>query len=344
MVAGNRRAACSWCSRSSVARQQQVGARGQRPDEQRARPALRRRRRAAPRSGSSRAGRASVEQRRRGHEHHGGRRRGARRARTECTRPSASSAQATVRPPSSAGRALSGCPSTGGQLASTGRRRPASGRPAGRRRTGRRQHAGDDGGRRRAQPAAVRDRVAADAAAAPARGHAERGSSAARIARTTRCASSRGTSPAPSPSTPTSRPRAAGRRPRARRAGPSASPSASKPGPRLALVAGTRTRDGVGPDGSVAPRSASSPSAPAAASGVDRHRVDRTSAPPASSAHSRVLEAVAGDGADDASAGRQPARLGGSQQPGDARRRRRLDEHALACGRAAGTRRGSARR
>jgi len=67
-----------------------------------------------------------------------------------------------------------------------------------------------------------------------------RRSNAARRDLTTRCVSSQGTDPAPSPSTVTSSPDPVTSTVTSSRSS-SASPNASKPGPRLALVAGGRT-------------------------------------------------------------------------------------------------------
>ena len=125
---------------------------------------------------------------------------------------------------------------------------------------------------------------------------------------------------------------------------PRAQAEASKPGPRLALVAGTRTSTRVaGAQLAGRSRQPSRPSGRRDADGVDRH-AHRLDLGPASRAQGplRVLQAVAGDRADDASApGRARRPRCALSSPATHAAERRLDEDALACGPAAGRRRGS---
>ena len=173
------------------------------------------------------------------------------RSRTACAARSPA-IQAMVRPPNRQGATLSGCPSS--SLASGSTSLGSTLAPGQR---ARRQHAGHDRGRRRAEAAPVRypvhaaqreARRLADAQVVerdPHRAHHQvlfpgvrdvGGALAGHLDRHARTAS-----PAPRP----------------RRAGSSASPSASKPGPRFALVAGTRTSTG-----SLSPPHATSPHRP----------------------------------------------------------------------------------
>src|SRR3569833_3649634 len=104
-----------------------------------------------------------------------------------------------------------------------------------------------------------------------------------------------------------------------------ASPSASKPGPRFALVAVTRTLTTYVKE---APSPARSRELQRGGGGVGVHR-DRERRRRAGDRPVRVLQAVAGDRADDELPGPDEILVAGLQQAGDARRRRGLDEDAL---------------
>src|SRR5579862_5199965 len=141
----------------------------------------------------------------------------------------------------------------------------------------------------------------------------------ARAARYARCDGSRGSAMAPSPSISIRGSGAASSatelwRRRAR-------PSASNPGPRFAVVAGTRTRiTGRLPD---AHRLADD-----ALDGLDRRR--HRFGPAFRAEHRlRIFEAVAGEDARDRGAFAQPALARPPEHAGDRRRGRRLDEDAF---------------
>ena len=143
-----------------------------------------------------------------------------------------------MKPPSRQAATLSGWPSIsrghGEQLG------PVSRAVAGERRRG--QHRRHDRGGRGAEPTAVRDVVGA-AQRQPGWARAPNRSKAARSVRTTRCEASRAARPAPSPVTSHRQARRVGVHPRPspRRTGRAPARGQSKPGPRFALVAGTRT-------------------------------------------------------------------------------------------------------
>src|SRR3954452_1708255 len=103
----------------------------------------------------------------------------------------------------------------------------------------------------------------------------------------------------------------------------------SKPGPRLALLAGTRTST-ERPAGTRVTRSALEPKRLRRREGVDRH-ASRHHLAAVSGAQRPlgVLEAVAGDGADDAGAGRHETSGVAREQAGDRRCGARLDEDPL---------------
>src|SRR5689334_19889038 len=103
----------------------------------------------------------------------------------------------------------------------------------------------------------------------------------------------------------------------------------SKPGPRFALLAGTRTST-ERPGGTCFTRSALEPERLGGREGVDRHPGGHDLSPVGRAQRPlRVLEAVTGDGADDAGAGRHEAGLVAREQARDRRRRTGLDEDAL---------------
>src|SRR5450759_1844959 len=147
-----------------------------------------------------------------------------------------------------------------------------------------------------------------------------------------RFSSSRGTSPAPSPSTSIRRPGSAVTVTTHSSQIPSASPMESNPGPMLALLAGTRTRT----DDPLAKltRLATFFSPPARArwpgEGVDRHP-SRDDLDPLCVLQRprRVLEPMTGHRADDAHARRDQTCGMRGERPGDAGGRCRLDEDAL---------------
>ncbi|SQD96030.1 hypothetical protein FMEAI12_3430010 [Parafrankia sp. Ea1.12] len=231
-----------WCIRSSVAvsssreRSSPAPAAGSAPDSASASSAARPMFTAASACGTcfGRAPRAcSVDWRRDGTNTTG---RSSPSGATRRDRGTSPSYQATVRPPSRAAATLSGCPS----IALATRSRPAapSGPPA------------------RASAAVTPATIAAadeprprpcgirftQRSASPGCAHSS-SSKVARIARTTRCASSAGT--ASGPTTSMESPDGVSRTDTSSYS-PSARPSASKPGPRLALVAGTRRRTAPG--------------------------------------------------------------------------------------------------
>src|SRR5690348_5105646 len=103
----------------------------------------------------------------------------------------------------------------------------------------------------------------------------------------------------------------------------------SKPGPRLALLAGTRTST-ERPGGTRLTRSALQPERLGSRERIDRHPGGDDVSPVGRAQRPlRVLEAVAGHGADDAGTGRNEAGLVAREQAGDRRRRPGLDEDAL---------------
>src|SRR6478672_13954294 len=103
----------------------------------------------------------------------------------------------------------------------------------------------------------------------------------------------------------------------------------SKPGPRFALLAGTRTST-ERPGGTCVTRSALEPERLGRREGVDRDPGGHDLSPVGrAQCPLRVLEAVAGHGADDAGAGRHEAGLVAREQARDRRRRGWLDEDAL---------------
>src|SRR3954451_10506277 len=103
----------------------------------------------------------------------------------------------------------------------------------------------------------------------------------------------------------------------------------SKPGPRLALLAGTRTST-ARPAGTRVTESALEPERLRRREGVDRHAGrDDLAAVGRPQRPLGVLEAVAGDGADDPRAGRHETSRVARQQARDGRCRAGLDEDAL---------------
>ena len=139
-----------------------------------------------------------------------------------------------------------------------------------------------------------------------------------------------GTSPAPSPATVDPQPVVARHRPRTRPTARGRARRVSKPGPRFAVLAGT----GRGPlvrSERIRPAHPSRPSAAAADTASTGRPAPGTSSDAVGVAQRplRVLEAVPGDRETIARArrARSPASCG-CEQPGDATRRRRLDEDA----------------
>src|SRR4051812_18028356 len=153
-------------------------------------------------------------------------------------------------------------------------------------------------------------------------------SSVARSERTTRLRALRATVAAPTPATSTVRPGSSVTRTTTSSYRPRARPSASKPGPRLALVAGTRTRTGAARNVDLwrAIRSALQPERVRGRGHVsgDGQRRGCTRDGPV-----RILQPVAGHGADNAGAGLQSATRMCLQQPRNTRGTGRLDKHAF---------------
>ena len=223
----------------------------------------------------------------------------------------------------------------GGQRAARRRRRAARAvraqRPGG-------QHAGDDRPRPTSPARGPAGCCWRSAARSPGGGQPSR-SKAARMARTTRCARRAGSSPAPSPATSTASPRRRDLRLDVVVAGQRQPERSRTPGPRLALVAGTRTRTGAaGTSAAIG-----GPQARGCAGGRGGVHRDRRRRRRAGDRPLRVLEAVAGDRADHAW---PRLELAGRVRPAAARPRSRRDAGSTntpSCGPAAGRRRGSAR-
>ena len=287
----------------------------------------------APSSGSSPRA-TSVDSRRRRDEARPARRRGSHR-RAVGRSTSSSSWPQTSKPPKQRGRDVVGVAlELVGQREAARRRRAGRSPPSTSARA--RRDAADDRRRRRAEPARVRDPV--EAAQARGRGGATPSApNAARIARTTRWVSSRGDVAGALPVDLDRRARAVDLGGRARRAARARARAQSKPGPRLALVAGTRD-----PAPAPATKRRASRSPAAAAACVDVGVDDGVDEVAGGLQRGRgVLEPVAGDGDHDGQAGVDVAGGVVGEQPGDAGRRRRLDEHAVAARRAGAARPGS---
>src|SRR3954453_9665474 len=148
------------------------------------------------------------------------------------------------------------------------------------------------------------------------------------IALTTRLRALRATLAAPMPATSTVRPGSSVTRTTMSSYSESARPSASNPGPRFALVAGTRTRTGAARNVDFSFAIGSATQSECCGGGLDvgrdRLRSGRTGDRPL-----RVLQPVARDSADHTqTAGQSPLRMR-LQQSGDTRRTRGFDKDAL---------------